>query len=662
MCGFVTLLATSGQQVSGAVLRRMTQRLAHRGPDDIGFACVDPSSGAIRTWGQELPDEISLSGVIFGHRRLSILDLSPAGHQPMVSSAGSVLCFNGEIYNFLELRRRLAADGVSLRGTGDTEVLLAAYDRWGLEALPRLNGMWAFVLWDGVRRTVVACRDRFGVKPLYYTTVDGVQVFGSEIKAVLEHPGAHRGFEQRQVAGYLRDGLTDHTAQTMFCGIRSLSPGTSIVLGDGRSTTERYWSLPGMAAQNGRAPEGLTDEFRDLLTDAVGLRVRSDVPIGTMMSGGLDSTAIAALIKQHQRAPEAGRTFDGLTAFHHTFSACWPGWFHDEEAEVDAMSAHLGVACHKLYPTAETIADTLPALAYQLDEPFFDPVASVQSMLMQQARAHGAKVVLNGHGSDEILAGYHRRFVPVRLAHLLWSGRARDFYREQRAFGGTGWTWPEVFRQALTQVAPDAVGLALPHAQRLKETLRGGSVLVEWLDDRRPDESHFPTAPPGLTPLGAALWLQFSSRNVPRWLRMEDRVSMAWGVESRLPFFDYRLVEFAFALPDDLKLRDGYSKHILREAMRDLVPARLVDARVKRQFLTPFTRWLRGPWRAMIVDLLSTRSEVAPFLNQASFQGRLQSFMAGSDRSLDPNLLWRVLSVELWMRAFAAGSSTRIGQ
>lgn len=625
MCGFVALLATSGQRVRGAVLRQMTARLAHRGPDGVGFACIDPASGVIRSWGEDFPDDISLSGVLFGHTRLSILDLTSAGHQPMVSDeSSSVLCFNGEIYNFLELRSRLAAEGVFFRGTGDTEVLLKAYDRWGAKALPRLNGMWAFALWDGVRRTLVASRDRFGVKPLYYTTVDGVQIFGSEIKSVLAYPGAFRGFEEPRVADFLRDGLTDHTDETMFHGIRSLSPGTSVEVTNGRSATARYWSLPGTGQAVNRRPEELIDEFRELLTDAVGLRLRADVPIGTMMSGGLDSTAITALIRQHQGgAGGSGRTFEGLTSFHHSFSACWPGSKNDEEAAIDVMCARLDLLCHKLYPQPETIADTLPSLAYQLDEPFFNPIAAVQYQLMRQARAEGIKVVLNGHGSDESLAGYPRRFVPVLLVDLLLSGRLGSFLREQRAFQGTGWTWTGVVQQLVTRLMPLAAGVA-------------------------------PLSSPRFTPLGSALWQQFATLNVPRWLRMEDRVSMASSVESRLPFLDYRLVEFVFALPDDLKLRDGYSKYILRQAMRDLLPERLVSTRVKRHFLAPFTGWLRGPWRPMIMDLLSKPGQVSPYLNHRRFQEKLQAFLAGNDRALHPNLLWRVLSLELWMRAFPA--------
>ena len=252
MCGFVTIVTSPGQSVRGAVLQRMTDLLSHRGPDDAGFASVNPSTGALRTT-RNLPADAELSGVLIGHRRLSILDLTPAASQPMVSDDGlSLLCFNGEIYNFLELRDELRALGISFRGTGDTEVLLKAYEQWGSNAFNRLNGMWAFVLWDGRRRTLVASRDRFGVKPLYWTTVEGVTILGSEIKALLAYPGAFRGLEDRKVLSFLQDGATDQDDQTMFGGIRSLSPGTYLELTERRMVTRRFWTLP--TSGQGRKP------------------------------------------------------------------------------------------------------------------------------------------------------------------------------------------------------------------------------------------------------------------------------------------------------------------------------------------------------------------------------------------------------------------------
>jgi asparagine synthase (glutamine-hydrolysing) len=626
----------------------MTARLRHRGPDDAGFAWVAPTTGVIRQT-EHLPADADLSGVLFGHRRLSILDLTPAGSQPMLSSDGlSLLCFNGEIYNFVELRDQLRSHGFSFRGTCDTEVLLKAYEHWGREAFNRLNGMWAFALWDGRRRSLVVSRDRFGVKPLYCGRLDGVTIFASEIKALLEYPGAFRGVNDRKVLSFLQDGATDQGDETMFQGIRSLAPGTYLELTDSRTATSRFWTLPD-TRQAQATPNELISEFARLLTDSVHLRVRSDVPIGTMMSGGLDSTAITALIRAEQLGKGDG--FEGLRAFHHTFSACWPGSTNDEETEIDLMCRELGLVSHKLYPTPEKVADVLPEVVYHLDEPFVDPISAVQYLLMREARGYGVKVVLNGHGSDELLAGYHNHFVPVFLADLLVSGRLASFIREQRLFRGTDWPWAGVLWSLLLRLLPRHVRLdpATPH--RMLERLRGSSGVFVSLDGRDPPDRARELEPrPGLSYLNARLWFEFATRNLPRWLRMEDRMSMASSVESRLPFMDYRLVEFAFSLPDGIKLRDGYNKYILRQSMRKLLPQHLIETRTKQPFKTPYADWLRGAWRPMLYDLLVGTSEVRPYLDHPRFRSKLESYLAGNDRSLPTYLIWRVLHTELWLR------------
>jgi asparagine synthase (glutamine-hydrolysing) len=610
---------------------------------------VDPATAIIRST-RHLPSDADLSGVLFGHRRLSILDLTSSGSQPMVSDDGlSLLCFNGEIYNFVELRDELRGHGVSFRGTGDTEVLLKAYEQWGSEAFNRLNGMWAFALWDGRRRTLVVSRDRFGVKPLYWARLDGVTIFGSEIKAILAYPGAFRGVDDRKVLSFLQDGATDQGEDTMFRGIHSLAPGTYLEVTDGQTIAKRFWSLP-RSDEAQASPEELIAQFARLLTESVRLRVRSDVPIGTMMSGGLDSTAITALIRAEQ-LNKSDNPFEGLRAFHHTFSVCWPGSANDEEAEIDLMCRELGLVSHRIYPSAEMVAGTLPAVVYHLDEPFDDPIAAVQYLLMREARGYGVKVVLNGHGSDELLAGYYKHFVPVFLADLMLSGRLLSFFREQRAFRGTGWPWAGVLWYLLLRLLPRQFRLdpAIPH--RVFEQLRGSSGVFAPYDDEAVGETTSSSEPvPSLSHLNARLWFEFRTRNLPRWLRMEDRMSMASSVESRLPFMDYRLVEFAFTLPDSLKLHNGFNKYVLRQSMRELLPARVVATRAKQPFKAPYTEWLRGAWRPMIQDLLVNTCEVGRFLDYPRFREKLASYLDGNERALPTYLLWRVLNTELWLR------------
>jgi asparagine synthase (glutamine-hydrolysing) len=649
MCGFVTIVLPSGQSVSGSLLSRMTEVLAHRGPDDAGFAWVDPAGGPVRT-AAAVTQGPPLSGVVFGHRRLSILDLTLAAHQPMVSEDGlSVLCFNGEIYNFVELREELRARGVCFRGSGDTEVLLKAYEHWGAEALNRFNGMWAFVLWDGRRRKLVASRDRFGVKPLYYLRLDETWILASEIKAILAYPGAFRGVDDRGVLGFLTEGSAGRSEETMFLDIRSLPAASWLEIGDGQSSIQRFWALPS-GEDSPKNDKEAVERFTALLSDSVRLRARSDVPIGTMMSGGLDSTAITALIRERQLSgAEGAAAFEGLQSFHQTFSACWPGSDMDEESEIDLMTSRLGLASRKVYPTAESIEAILPAVMYYLEEPFQDPIAAVQYLLMKEARRNGIKVVLNGHGSDESLAGYHDHFVPPFLAGLLLSGRLAEFFREQRAFKDPQWGWRQVAGHALLILVPRGLRSAVAHRVRRLLLRRGLGLFqgTEPLGGTGNPESVLRT--PEFTPVNAALWRKFASDVLPAWLRMEDRMSMASSVESRLPFLDYRLVEFAFGLPDHFKLRDGYVKYILRQSMRGRLPDHLVLARTKRRFNAPYSGWFRGPWRRMISELLLGGCRVAPYLRGKQFRRRLHAYLDGNDSAMSPRVLWRVLATELWL-------------
>ncbi len=660
MCGLVTIVTGDDKAVNTRILHDMTATLTHRGPDGFGYAWIDPMSGTSRTWTSEAPPNDELSGVLLGHRRLSILDLTSGGHQPMFNDDGSViLSFNGEIYNFIELKAELEAHGVRFHSRSDTEVLLRAYEYWGEAALNKFNGMWAFTLWDGRNRKLIASRDRFGVKPLYYTVVEGTWIFASEIKALLAYPGAFRGFDEQNVQEFLVSSLIDDDETTLFREIRSVPPSTYLELRDQRVTQRKFWALSVDAPRETLPERRLVEEFRNLLNDSVRLRLRSDVPIGTMLSGGLDSTSITAVIREQYKHTEFGSSrleAERLHDFHHTFSACWPGWKYNEEAEIDFLCAKFDLLSHKVYPTGEVLAEFLPRVMYFLEEPFETPTALVQFLLMREAREHGVKVVLNGHGSDETLAGYPGFFVPPFLASLLLSGQPLRYLREYRAFRPGGeWTRRRIPEELLRALAPASLRPRLDELLYSGEQRRitGGIFSrVATSSTSRQDAAH---AEPSqdLSLLNSALWLKFTEKILPMWLRMEDRVSMAWSVESRLPFMDYRLVEFAFNLPDDLKLKDGYTKYILRQATQDILPERIVSNRVKQRFATPYGQWFRGPWRPMIEDLFFESCAVEPYLNLPIFREKLRSYLAGNNTALDTNILWRIINTEICLRTFS---------
>jgi asparagine synthase (glutamine-hydrolysing) len=642
--------------VSARLLQRLIAILRHRGPDDEGYAWVDPISGKHQTWGGSSVGDMHFAGILFGHCRLSILDRSSAGHQPFFSDDGMlVLSYNGEIYNFAELRDELQGHGARFHGHSDTEVLLRAYERWGEDALEKLNGMWAFTLWDGRRKKLLASRDRFGVKPLYFTQVQGAWVFASEIKAVLAYPGAHRGVQQANVLEFLVRGVGDHTEDTLFSNVHSVLPGSCVELSAGKINHRRFWKLNEQSDLSSYPESELVKRLHDLLMDSVRIRMRSDVPTGTMLSSGLDSSSIAACVRALRNAgtvPSAGVGSEGFRTFNHAFTACWPGSSLNEEGDVESLANILGLALHKYYPSGEETASLLPKVAYLLDEPFESPIPIIQYVLMGMAKAKGITVVLNGHGCDEMLAGYPTVFAPTFLAGLLLSGRLGPLFKEYRSFRATAELSPAKVLLALARLlAPWWLRRRTADLLQQQAARRTGIFV-----DAHPSARYEPVAlacSQELSPLSSSLWLAFSQRILPQWLRMEDRMSMAQSVESRLPFLDYRLVEFAFRLPDTMKLRDGYTKYALRRAMSDELPTWLTGRRRKVRFAAPYAAWLRGPWRRLIEDLfLGDSFHCQIFLNVPRFRAEMKAYLHDESTTLRPRTVWRIVNTELWLRAF----------
>lgn len=647
MCGIVALI-TDPTGIPFTLLESMTEAIAHRGPDSHGYAWVSPD-GKIRSKRTGFPSG-PLPGVVFGHRRLSILDPSPAGHQPILSRTSPlVMAYNGEIHNYVELREELRLAGHRFQSTSDTEVVLAAYEQWGTAAFPKFNGMWAIALWDGRRQTLVISRDRFGIKPLYHATVQGHRIFASEIKALLRFPGIDRGIAEEQVLDFLKSGLSDHTNATLFRSIESVPPGSVWELNRHNENRRHYWRLSASSARL----EG-TDTvhgYRQLLQDAVRVRSRSDVPIGTMLSGGLDSTSITAMIvaQSRQRTDVVSEAF-GLNSFHHTFTACWPDASAiDEEGEVDLMCRELDLHAEKLYPSAEAVGSLLEHVTHMLDAPFESPVAVVQFMLMQRARERGVKVVLNGHGADEVLAGYPDIFVAPFLAGLLLRGQPARFASQRRAFA----PWnraTSVIPEIIWAFTPEVLRPSLARATKRTRDSRPG-VFVQG--NPSPWSRHEAEAAVHgrLSPLDAALWRNFQSLILPQWLRMEDRVSMAHGVESRLPFLDHRVVEYSFQMADSMKLNDGYTKSVLRQAMQHLLPASIALDRRKRRFSAPYWQWFKGPWQGLLRDLFANGGfEAECFVDKHIVRDELRGLGTNRDTSINPSTLWRLLQTEIWMR------------
>jgi asparagine synthase (glutamine-hydrolysing) len=574
------MLGLGGRQADATVLDRMARSIAHRGPDDSGLY---------------LHDQVG-----FGFRRLSILDLSPTGHQPMCSDDGQlVIVFNGEIYNYVELRDELGAAGHRFRSTSDTEVLLAAYRHWGPECLGRLNGMWAFVIHDRRRGVLFGARDRFGVKPLFVHRGKDCWLLASEVKAILASGLYVRETDWRVAADFLIHGKLDETPATFYAGVEQVPPGCAFELRlDGGWRRWTYWSL---AAIEPEPTTNVEEELAELLEDAVRIRLRSDVPVGVCLSGGLDSTAIICAMARNRQGGDPEQLAP-LLAF------CYHDPAFDERTFVADTLAQSGALLRRASLTPAEMWDNLIEVLRFQDEPIHSGAPIAGFHLMKLAAGNGVKVVLNGQGSDEIFAGYSHYFHDYWYT-LLRGGQGARAWREIRAYAaGRGTSTGPLFLSALMRLFHYRLRRWRPYRglarrrkwSRLKHTRWFAPSLIAHLGagDGAYEDPH----------LDAVLRRSVERSPLPHYLRMEDRNSMAHGVEVRLPFMDYRLVSLAFRIPADRKVQGVWNKALLRSSLRGRIPESVRTRVDKMGFPTSLHSWVAGVLAEPLRDILASRA------------------------------------------------------
>ena len=638
MCGLAGIYDATprapGELLSAA--RRMAAPLVHRGPDDAG------------EWAD------AEAGVALGFRRLAIVELSPEGHQPMRSPTGRfTLAFNGEVYNHVELRRELEGHGARFRGRSDTEVMLAAFERWGVErALPRFVGMFAFAAWDAGRRVLHLARDRLGIKPLYVHQAGGRVLFGSELKALLAHPGFRAQVDPGALASCLRR-LYVPAPRSILRGVVKLPPGTFVAVADPRAPLPPpvpWWSAREAALRGAADPfAGSDDEAADALEralgDAVALRMRADVPLGAFLSGGIDSSTVVALMQARSARPV--KTF--------TIGFSEAEW--DESVHAAAVARHLGTEHTALRLSAGDALALVPGLAEVFDEPLADP-SQLPTLLVSRLARRDVTVALTGDGGDELFAGYHRYLQGARVI-----GRALLVPRALRGLAAS----------ALERRSPaewDAALGALPAALRprragekahklaalLRQDDAAGmyrSLLSQWADPARlagADEAEDPgegaLAEAGL-PLMERMLLADQLGYLPDDLLAKvDRASMAVALEARVPVLDHRVVELAWSLPRRFKVRGGAGKWVLRRVLeRHVAPA--LTERPKMGFSVPVDAWLRGPLRPWAEELLDEgRLRRAGLLDARAVREAWAAHLAGRGRG--GLALWSVLVFQAW--------------
>ena len=580
MCGFVLLLLADNERPCPGLSADMARHVAHRGPDDSG--------------------EFSENGMSVAFRRLAIFDLAESSHQPMVSADGRhVIVFNGAIYNFIELRVELAALGHVFRTTGDTEVLLAAYQEWGADCLPRLNGMFAFVVYDRNTRRIFGARDRFGIKPLFWYHDARGLALTSEIKAIRDSGYAEARPNWPVIADFLLEQELDSTEETFYDGVYKVPEGTWFE-SDGRAVPafRRYWSLAGAAGigLNGSDP---VEEFAHLFDDAVRIRMRSDVPVGVLLSGGLDSTSIITSMAERLKGSDP--------AFTRLDALCYVDGGYDETEFINDTIERTGATLCRLVPDEEQLWSVIDRHVWHQDEPVHSFTSVVTYQLMQMARERGLKVLLNGQGADEVLAGYPSFFIDY-WSELVRSGELKRAYDEIQGYAsGQGVSSGAVHRSVATRVVKQLQRLVPGHPQLAASRRRARIEANRWVSADiknlwAPRAEHHPLT------LTDSLRTSVERSPLPLYLRVEDRNSMAHAVEVRLPFLDHRLVLFAFRLGASWKLRGAYTKVVLREAMRGRIADSVRQRATKFGFPTSVNEWFRGRLYERCRDVLASRA------------------------------------------------------
>ncbi len=611
MCGIAGLLRVDGEPVPPGYIAAMVDTLRHRGPDGEGTFFAP--------------------GVGLGHTRLAIIDLSAASNQPFVDEdAGLALVYNGEIYNYVELRTELRSLGHTFRSEGDVEVLLRAYEEWGPDCLRRFNGMFAFAIWDNRKRQLFLARDRFGEKPLFIARSPRGIAFASEMKAILAVRPELRRPNFRPIFRYLVRGDLDQDQESFFEGIESLPAAHFMVLDhEGNGRPKRYW-LPAAAAvptSSGPAIEG----FRELLFDSVRIRLRSDVPVGSSLSGGLDSSSIAAAIDA-QKALQPVRQ--------RTFSARFHSPAHDEGRFISLLTGQVEADRHEVWVEPDAFLEDFQQLQRHQEEPLASVSPFAQWLVMKLARERGTTVLLDGQGGDELLAGYDQAH-GMFWAHWARRGRADRLAREVMSFAAR--------YRSIRQPVLFAGYYSLPEAfrDRLAGRYFGSGSVVAPEFRARFAPAHVDTLHPFSDRLRNELVRWQTATQLPELLRYADRNSMAFGREVRLPFLDHRLVEYCFGLPPGLVLRNAVTKLVLRKAMEGIVPPRILNRPDKLAFSPPQAEWIRGPLRPWVGQLLADAERRTSVFNSRTI-GKLRERAADL---VSEARVWRVVSTEAWFQA-----------
>jgi len=608
MCGITGIINLNDEKVEEKIIKKMTDILAHRGPDGEGFY---------------IKENIGL-----GHRRLAIIDLSDEAKQPMCNENGKVwIVYNGEIYNYIELAEELKKKGHHFKSKSDTEVILHSYEEYGYKCLERFIGMFAFALWDSEKRILFCARDRFGIKPFYYF-FDGKRfIFGSEIKAILESGYVKKIPNEEIICDYLIYALKNHREGTFFSGIKTIKPAHYLILENNKIKEERYWDINLENKIKEKDENLIREEFLERFKNSVEIHLRSDVPVGTCLSGGLDSSAIVCLVDKLNKNPNM-----------FSFSAVYGDFKYDEKKYIDIVIKNTKLNGFFAYQNPEELIEKIDEIIYYQEEPFSSKSIFAQWKVMELAKEKGLKVLLDGQGADEILAGYHYYYFPFFL-DLIKSFEIKKFFREFKYYlNFHNYSVIKTFLKILYYSLPNNI------ERKIYYLTKKNGFNFKYSKENKIKKNNFKSI------FDYDLYLNLIVK-LPALLHYEDRNSMAHSIEARVPFLDHRLVEFLFSLPSDYKIKNGFTKAILRGSLKGIMPDEILMRKDKIGFFTPEYDWFRRSLKDWIFDILKSDSmKKNNFLISDIIKKDFKKVLSGKKK--ETSNIWRAINLELFLRKF----------
>ena len=653
MCGISAIISFEESDIVSNIFN-MTKLVRHRGPDDEGYAVFGGNPADIRIYGgDDTPESVYGSGLNYtptqkhptevhgklalGHRRLSIIDLSAKGHQPMSYKNGRYwIVYNGEIYNYIEIRAELVKKGHCFVSGTDTEVILAAYDEWGEDCLNHFNGMWAFVIYDTIGEKVFAARDRFGVKPFFFwKSPAGLYAIASEIKQFTVLPGWSPKINESKLSSFLFYGIRNHSETTMFKDVYELCGGHyfNYDFKKNEHSIIKWYDLNDKISFSKIDFEEASLKFRDIFTSSIDIRLRSDVKVGSCLSGGLDSSAIVCVANDLLR-------MKGKQDIQETVSCCFPEKIYNEEEYIDEVVNDKSVINHKIIPDMDSFKHQMDYYTWIYDEPIPTSNMYAQFKVFEEAKKKGLIVMLDGQGGDELFAGYHY-FFNSYLRQLFFNRKFKSLFSEIMLFSrNQKLSVQEIVLKTGKSFFPKSVENIIR-----KLSGRDQHTWIKW----NGDEEKIRIIKDDIAKMSIAY---ITSLNLPMLLHFEDRNSMAHSVESRTPFLDYRLVEFAINLPDEFKISKGQTKYIMRESLVNTVPGKILSRHDKMGFVTPEDTWIYNDAEFFKSSLKDACEFFGNLLDSSKVIERFNLDL-NKKNILPGSIYWRIIIAHIWAKRFS---------